>query len=704
MRVAEAAAEHPAVVLLSDPRAADRTTVGPKAAALAEAARAGLPVVDGFVIAPDAAMAIARRRVESDAAPDVLAHANPEIAAALEAWSSLSSAGADPVVVRSSARDEDGAVSSNAGRFTSVLDVDGAAEFLDAVVTVVTSAARVHDVDDAAQMAVLVQRAVAPTVAGVAFGQDPVSGRADRAVIAAVSGHPAALVGGEVEGERIVLTRNGRVVERSGGSAPQPILRGTQRRAVVRLGRQAERWFGGAQDIEWAFDGTGKLWLLQSRPITAVGKVGTGPRFGPGPVAETFPERLAPLEEELWVDPLRRALAESISLVGAAPRQRLRSSPVVVCVGGWVAVDLDLVAGRTAKARGLARLDPRPALRRLAAAWRVGRLRAALPSLVDDLVAKVDAELQWTPDLALITDEKLLAVLDRAPQVLTALHGHEVLAGALEGPTGEAVTAVSLALRAVVAGRAEGLVDAELVARDPVVLSLVAPSMTAPLRIGEVAGGRPDDRAPVDLSLLGPREALRLRARWVQELTVAVVRELAARAAEHGRRVDRADLALLGVDELVTWYRTGALPSDLPRRRRRPETPPLPTAFRLADDGSVVAERDGERDGQAAGGGRGIGVVHVGDGEPPDGAVIVVQTLDPRLAGWLPKLAGLVAETGSPLSHLAILARELGVPTVVGVPAARERFGPGTTVVVDGGTGEVSVVESPGDGRRAVSL
>ena len=52
-------------------------------------------------------------------------------------------------------------------------------------------------------------------------------------------------------------------------------------------------------------------------------------------------------------------------------------------------------------------------------------------------------------------------------------------------------------------------------------------------------------------------------------------------------------------------------------------------------------------------------------------------------------LAGLVAETGSVLAHLAILARESGVPTAVGVADALDRFPPGTVVRVDGATGQV---------------
>ena len=82
------------------------------------------------------------------------------------------------------------------------------------------------------------------------------------------------------------------------------------------------------------------------------------------------------------------------------------------------------------------------------------------------------------------------------------------------------------------------------------------------------------------------------------------------------------------------------------------------------------------------------------------GDVLVTRTLDPRLAGWLPGLGAVVSETGSVLSHLAIMAREYGVPTVVGVHDAVERFPVGTLLVVDGTTGEVLVIgegEAGGD-------
>jgi pyruvate,water dikinase len=93
-----------------------------------------------------------------------------------------------------------------------------------------------------------------------------------------------------------------------------------------------------------------------------------------------------------------------------------------------------------------------------------------------------------------------------------------------------------------------------------------------------------------------------------------------------------------------------------------------------------------------AGGGRGSGEVRSAEYAGP-GDVLVVDVLAPALATKLPGLAGLVSETGSALSHLAILAREIGVPTVVAVAGARRRFPEGSRVVLDGLTGEVSLID-----------
>ena len=162
----------------------------------------------------------------------------------------------------------------------------------------------------------------------------------------------------------------------------------------------------------------------------------------------------------------------------------------------------------------------------------------------------------------------------------------------------------------------------------------------------------------------------------------------------------------LHLEELAQAVRTGALPDGAAERGDVRPAAPLPARFRLTVDGSVAPAaparsrrraRSGSgtsSGGTGAGGGRGMGPAHQGSDPPEPGAVLVVRTLDPDLAPLLPRLGGLVAETGSFLSHLAILAREFGVPTVVGVEDALSRFPAGSLLVVDGGTGDVELVES----------
>ncbi|MFD4876677.1 hypothetical protein ACFWOB_25440 [Streptomyces sp. NPDC058420] len=70
---------------------------------------------------------------------------------------------------------------------------------------------------------------------------------------------------------------------------------------------------------------------------------------------------------------------------------------MVATVGGWAAADLRLLGAAPPRRRGLALLNPAPGARRLGAAWRVGRLAAALPGLAADLVAVVDRGLAQVP-------------------------------------------------------------------------------------------------------------------------------------------------------------------------------------------------------------------------------------------------------------------------------------------------------------------
>jgi rifampicin phosphotransferase len=77
------------------------------------------------------------------------------------------------------------------------------------------------------------------------------------------------------------------------------------------------------------------------------------------------------------------------------------------------------------------------------------------------------------------------------------------------------------------------------------------------------------------------------------------------------------------------------------------------------------------------------------------GEVLVAPSTDP---GWTPLFltaGGLVMEMGGSMSHGAVVAREYGIPAVVGVPEATERVVTGARITVDGSAGEV-VVEQKG--------
>jgi pyruvate,water dikinase len=187
--------------------------------------------------------------------------------------------------------------------------------------------------------------------------------------------------------------------------------------------------------------------------------------------------------------------------------------------------------------------------------------------------------------------------------------------------------------------------------------------------------------------------------RWIQELSGRAAWELGVRLAA-AEQLPTADgvrhLRLDDLDAIVT-RRACAVPTALVDQGV-PAGPPLPARFRRSATGRVIPERaptDAGHGGTGAGGGVGRGPVTHDAHDPPEGSVLVTTTLTPGLGPVLARLAGLVTETGSVLSHLAILAREGGVATVVGYDGAVGALAPGTIVVVDGDTGLVTV-EAPG--------
>jgi len=182
----------------------------------------------------------------------------------------------------------------------------------------------------------------------------------------------------------------------------------------------------------------------------------------------------------------------------------------------------------------------------------------------------------------------------------------------------------------------------------------------------------------------------------VRRVHLEIGRRLVARGV-----LDQADeVDLLRGGELAAALRAaGPPPAELARRgrwlRRWQQEPELPVRFVGTPAPQPVAAPDGDRlTGWAASPGVHTGRATVVTDPVRDrfgqGEVLVAAATD---AGWSPlflRAGAIVVERGGPLSHAAIVARELGVPAVLNLPGATGALD-GQLVTVDGDAGVVVV-------------
>ena len=303
---------------------ADRPTVGGKGGSLGELTQAGIEVPPGFVVTtgafeqfldalearepvrakvseidPDDLSTVTevseklRRRVIEEPLPEVVEQAIRGAYAEL-------SPDREPVAVRSSATTEDADDASFAGLQDTFLWVLGADQTIERVRECWGSLYSVESIcyrrkqglpEDGVAMAVVVQRMVDAMCAGVMFTRSPLTGDKSVITIEGAWGLGSAVVSGEVTPDRWVIgkitgeisvrdisDKHARQVPAPGGGihevaneeaiASQPCLTDEQLMALREVGRRIERHYGKPQDIEWALDQDGQVFLLQSRPET----------------------------------------------------------------------------------------------------------------------------------------------------------------------------------------------------------------------------------------------------------------------------------------------------------------------------------------------------------------------------------------------------------------------------------------------------
>jgi pyruvate,water dikinase len=303
---------------------AQRPSVGGKGANLGEMTRAALPVPPGFVAATAcyqmflsslsaAARLDAIERIDADDL-NALNAAAAEMRAAIEAapipaaveqailgaFRAMQHGDEHPVAVRSSATGEDSEEASFAGLQDTYLWVRGADAVIDHVrkcwsslynVEALAYRRRMAMAERGIAMAVVVQRMVDARAAGVMFTRSPTSGDRSVIVIEGSFGLGSCIVSGEVTPDRFVVNKvsedicdraiSAKTVEhvpRSAGGVEVRAIEGERQAvpcvtddevaALARMAKRIERHYGRPQDIEWAIDRHGALFLLQSRPET----------------------------------------------------------------------------------------------------------------------------------------------------------------------------------------------------------------------------------------------------------------------------------------------------------------------------------------------------------------------------------------------------------------------------------------------------
>jgi len=203
-----------------------------------------------------------------------------------------------PVVVRSSAPEEDDKTASFAGLHESYLNIQGIEAILEHVRKVWASlwsdAALLYRQEigldiERSSMAVVIQEIVVGECSGVAFTCSPNNDQ--QGVIESVHGLNQGLVDGVIEPDRWVLDRRKRTildytpVSRKYWMIPvndgiqmtalpdelaqKPPLDDRSARSVFEMAMRLEQYFGAPQDVEWTFRND-RLYLLQSRPITTL--------------------------------------------------------------------------------------------------------------------------------------------------------------------------------------------------------------------------------------------------------------------------------------------------------------------------------------------------------------------------------------------------------------------------------------------------
>ena len=720
-----------AIRRLADVGLGDAADVGGKAASLGQLLAAGVRVPDGVVLTASVA------EMAADDRRSLLLTAAEEL-------------GTDTFAVRSSGVSEDGTEHSFAGIYESVLNVsaDGIPAASERVLAS-ANAARVSQYEHVGtdRMAVIIQRMVQPVAAGVALTADPINGDRGSCVVSAVRGIGERLVSGAAMGDEWVVREQVATARRR----PEYAI---DRRQAIQVANEARRIAarrGAPQDIEWAIDGDGTLWILQARPMTALPPDVSWESPAPGAYTrmlrfgEWIGEPVTPLFES-WLltgmeDRMHALFRELIGQI--APR------PYHVVVNGWYFYSINFISGRAllrslpgmlVKAirhpRHIAGIIPptvRHAFPVVEKMWREdlqpryratiaesedrveGLAVADLPSLIDELVGLAG---EYFTSIAALSGaayklEMNLAQFYRRHLARSLSGSHLPLVSGFEPPADRERQAIVSLDWWHAPMPLEATPTAPAQSHDRVIEARQAAETAA----SEALAASPRRLRAFRRLLADAQHIVPIREEQTEELTIAwpVMRRAVLRIGEAladlGVIADPDDVFFLTRAEVLAALDGAPLPATIDvagRRSVRTEqirlVPPRlvgrvnPMIQRVWDSfPGLIGARPSDQalvSGVPASAGRATGLVRVIRG--PDefdqlqsGEILVAPLTAPAWTPLFTRAAAVVTDVGSAAAHASIIAREYGIPAVVGCGDATARLRTGMRVTVDGSTGNV---------------
>ena len=353
------------------------------------------------------------------------------------------------------------------------------------------------------------------------------------------------------------------------------------------------------------------------------------------------------------------------------------------------------------------------------------RLERATPSemldMVDELCAAAGRYFVWVGVLGGSAYKSEVPLADFYRRHLSATIGgsYQRLLAGLSGPAAPAAHAVT-SLDWAQPTLGELTVQTDLTVDASRSAQVVANRRQAEAAARRALAGNPRLARRFERSLDAAQRAVRLRDQVVEPFTLAwpTMRHALLRLGDFLCLQDvigrREDVFFLTRDELLAVVDTGkretALRADVAERRRmwharRRLAPPATLgrswimgglggmAERLRD--SATGAHEGSQvilSGLPASPGRVTSTVRVirtpdAFDELRQGEVLVAPATTPAWSILFGRAAAVVTDTGSPLAHTSLVAREFGIPAVVATGCATTRLRPGEVVTVDGGAG-----------------